>query len=111
MPSCCIAPLRMYFAMPSSKPRPAVRLFLKPIAMSPVKCSGCRYSIAVRAFPKQSLSKYLSPLCAAGRTDGHGLGLAIAYRVVAAHHGLISARNRLEGGLCVEILLPLQGGS
>ena len=46
---------------------------------------------------------------AIGRTDGHGLGLAIANRVVAAHHGTISARNRQGGGLCVEIQLPLDG--
>jgi signal transduction histidine kinase len=46
---------------------------------------------------------------AIGRTDGHGLGLAIANRVVAAHHGTISAKNRQGGGLCVEIQLPLDG--
>ena len=39
--------------------------------------------------------------------DGHGLGLAIAQRVVDAHAGSISARNREGGGLCVVIALPL----
>lgn len=39
--------------------------------------------------------------------DGHGLGLAIAQRVIIAHGGKISATNRSEGGLCVEVELPL----
>lgn len=44
---------------------------------------------------------------AAGKMDGHGLGLAIAQRVVAAHGGSIVASNRQGGGLIVEIRLPL----
>lgn len=40
-------------------------------------------------------------------TDGHGLGLAIAQRVIKAHHGQIQAHNRPEGGFCVEIILPV----
>lgn len=39
--------------------------------------------------------------------DGHGLGLAIAQRVVHAHGGTIEARNREGGGLQVAITLPL----
>ncbi len=39
--------------------------------------------------------------------DGHGLGLAIAERVVQAHGGAIVARNRDGGGLHVAITLPL----
>ena len=39
--------------------------------------------------------------------DGHGLGLAIAQRVVHAHGGSIVARNREGGGLQVAIALPL----
>ncbi|HEY4372220.1 MAG TPA: ATP-binding protein [Burkholderiales bacterium] len=42
-------------------------------------------------------------------TEGHGLGLAIAHRVVRAHGGTISAANRPEGGLTVTIALPLAG--
>jgi two-component system OmpR family sensor kinase len=44
---------------------------------------------------------------APNNVDGHGLGLAIAQRVVDAHAGSISASNRDGGGLCVVIALPL----
>ncbi len=49
---------------------------------------------------------YRSGPGAAG-VDGHGLGLAIAQRVVGAHGGAISASNRDGGGLCVVITLPV----
>ncbi|WP_305823194.1 sensor histidine kinase [Massilia brevitalea] len=39
--------------------------------------------------------------------DGHGLGLAIAQRVVHAYGGTIVARNRDGGGLQVAIALPV----
>jgi two-component system OmpR family sensor kinase len=39
--------------------------------------------------------------------DGHGLGLAIAQRVIFAHGGTIRALNRAGGGLTMEISLPL----
>lgn len=41
------------------------------------------------------------------KTGGFGLGLAIASRAVALHHGTITARNREDGGLLVQITLPL----
>jgi two-component system, OmpR family, sensor kinase len=37
---------------------------------------------------------------------GEGLGLAIAARAVALHHGSIAARNRQPAGLTVRIVLP-----
>jgi signal transduction histidine kinase len=39
--------------------------------------------------------------------EGHGLGLAIAQQVVQAHGGAIAACNRVDGGLCVEVTLPI----
>ncbi len=40
-------------------------------------------------------------------SEGAGIGLAIAYRAVNLHHGTIRAANRPDGGLTVEIRLPL----
>lgn len=40
-------------------------------------------------------------------SDGHGLGLAIANRVISTQGGRIRAFNREGGGLGVEIILPL----
>ncbi|WP_409267504.1 ATP-binding protein [Massilia sp. BHUDP2] len=41
------------------------------------------------------------------KVDGHGLGLAIAQQVLAAHGGSIGASNREGGGLQVRLSLPL----
>lgn len=40
-------------------------------------------------------------------TEGTGLGLAIVKRIIDQNEGAISVRNRSEGGLRVEISLPL----
>lgn len=40
--------------------------------------------------------------------DGHGLGLAIARRIVEAYGGTIHATNRPDRGLCIEIMLPVR---
>ncbi|MCC2955446.1 HAMP domain-containing protein [Massilia sp. IC2-477] len=42
------------------------------------------------------------------KVDGHGLGLAIAQRVLAAHGGSIGAARREGGGLRMRLSLPLQ---
>lgn len=41
------------------------------------------------------------------KTEGYGLGLAIARRSIEAHRGSISASNRGGGGLAVSIVLPV----
>jgi two-component system sensor histidine kinase CpxA len=62
--------------------------------------------------PKESLDKLFRPFYrlddARGRqTGGVGLGLAITARAVRLHGGTVRALNRPEGGLMVEIRLPL----
>jgi len=65
--------------------------------------------------PNDALGKLFEPFYrlddARGRlTGGVGLGLAITERAVRFHGGRVSAFNRTEGGLRVEIRLPLISG-
>ena len=62
--------------------------------------------------PPDALEKLFQPFYrlddARGRqTGGVGLGLAITERAVRFHGGRVSAFNRIQGGLLVEIRLPL----
>src|SRR6201993_4113755 len=66
--------------------------------------------------PPDALGKLFEPFYrlddARGRlTGGVGLGLAITERAVRFHGGKVSASNRPEGGLMVEIRLPLSVGA
>jgi two-component system sensor histidine kinase CpxA len=66
--------------------------------------------------PADALGKLFEPFYrlddARGRqTGGVGLGLAIAERAVRFHGGSVAASNRPEGGLLVEMHLPLISGS
>ncbi len=66
--------------------------------------------------PADALEKLFQPFYrlddARGRqTGGVGLGLAITERAVRFHGGRVSAANRAEGGLMVEIRLPLMRAS
>jgi signal transduction histidine kinase len=56
------------------------------------------------------LPKIFTPFFRSSRTsgDGYGLGLAIAHRSIEAHRGSLRAENRRGGGLCIEIVLPLE---
>ncbi len=59
--------------------------------------------------PESMLSEIFLPFrrVANGNSEGAGLGLAIAERSVNVHRGTIRAMNAPEGGLIVEIELPL----
>lgn len=64
--------------------------------------------------PEDALAKLFEPFYrlddARGRlTGGVGLGLAITERAVRFHGGKVTAFNRAQGGLMVEIRLPLTG--
>lgn len=66
--------------------------------------------------PKESLDKIFRPFYriddARGRnTGGVGLGLAITDQAVRLHGGSVKASNLPEGGLLVEIRLPLQSSA
>lgn len=40
------------------------------------------------------------------KRNGTGLGLALTREIIEAHDGRISLQNRVDGGLCVSLLLP-----
>jgi len=74
-----------------------------------VKVSDCGCGV-----PTDALEKLFQPFYRIdddrGRlTGGVGLGLAITERAVRFHGGRVSASNRAEGGLLVELYLPLAG--
>lgn len=67
-----------------------------------------------QGIPEEELSELFTPFfrgADTARTEGYGLGLAIARRSIEAHGGIIRAGNRSGGGLCVEIVLPLRESS
>lgn len=76
-------------------------------AQAIVRVSDCGDGV-----PEAALEKLFQPFYrlddARGRlTGGVGLGLAITERAVRFHGGQVRALNRVEGGLMVEICLPL----
>lgn len=60
--------------------------------------------------PNNSLEAIFKPFFRiknAANNDGYGIGLAIAHQVIKTHGGSIKASNRPEGGLQVDITLPV----
>ncbi|WP_050462542.1 ATP-binding protein [Herbaspirillum autotrophicum] len=62
--------------------------------------------------PEEELKLIFEPFFRSSRTrknsNGYGLGLTIARRIIEAHNGQIRASNRIDGGLCVDITLPCE---
>jgi two-component system sensor histidine kinase CpxA len=76
-----------------------------------VRVADCGFGV-----PSDALEKLFQPFYrlddARGRqTGGVGLGLAITERAVRFHGGRVAAANRAEGGLMVEIHLPMMSAS
>lgn len=78
--------------------------------------AGAQAIISVRdhgaGVPEAELQRIFQPFYRAGeernpQTGGTGLGLAITERAVRLHNGSVTARNADEGGLIVELRLPL----
>jgi len=79
--------------------------FGEPFAVLQVKDSGpgvpeSALKSIFRPFYRLDLSRQRS-------TGGYGVGLAITERAVRLHGGMVCARNAVDGGLIVEMRLPL----
>jgi two-component system sensor histidine kinase CpxA len=78
-----------------------------------LQASNSRALLRVRDYgpgvPESMLTEIFLPFrrVANGNSQGAGLGLAIAERAVGIHRGTIRALNAAEGGLIVEMDLPL----
>lgn len=56
---------------------------------------------------EENLDKIFSPFFTT-RTSGNGLGLAVAWKILKAHGGDITAENRPTGGALFRLLLPVK---
>jgi len=89
-----------------------VEIALKAETQGGVREAVLQVSDSGPGVPEDALEKLFQPFYrlddARGRqTGGVGLGLAITERAVRFHGGRVSACNRPQGGLMVEIRLPL----
>ena len=70
----------------------------------------CDHGVGV---PEDQIAQLLKPFTrldtARGQANGAGLGLAIVERVLTRHNAQLTVRNRDEGGLLLQIALPLAG--
>jgi len=89
------------------------------ISLREVRREGGEFAaITVRDFgpgvPEAALDKLFLPFYRVAdardrQSGGTGIGLAITDRAVRLHKGMVAARNATDGGLVVEIRLPITG--
>lgn len=60
-------------------------------------------------FSENALSRLFEPYMTT-KSKGTGLGLAIVKKIIEEHGGRIGVENNVDGGACVNIILPLAGG-
>ncbi len=77
---------------------------------SHIKISICDQGPGV---PEEKLERLFEPFVRLSEardrdSGGYGLGLAIAQRSIVFHQGEIIASNRKQGGLCVDVILPIE---
>jgi signal transduction histidine kinase len=77
------------------------------------RCAVIRVRDHGRGVPEQTITEIFRPFYRVEhdrdrKTGGSGLGLSIAARAVRLHQGTIKAANAADGGLLVEIRLPLK---
>jgi signal transduction histidine kinase len=58
--------------------------------------------------PEENLEKIFDPFFTT-KHDGTGLGLSVVHRIVAQHHGTISARRNSGPGMTFSVVLPAAG--
>lgn len=64
-----------------------------------IKDNGC-------GIPSESLEKIFSPFYTT-RKEGTGLGLFLAYQIIAKHNGVILVESELENGTIFKVYLPV----
>lgn len=65
-----------------------------------------------KGVPEENLESLFEPFVRVSEardreSGGYGLGLAIAKRAIEFHQGSINASNRQQGGLCIDVILPV----
>lgn len=58
-------------------------------------------------FPKMLLPHLFERYSKGPASSGRGLGLAFVAAVIRSHEGMVSARNREQGGACITVELPI----
>jgi signal transduction histidine kinase len=61
-----------------------------------------------RGIPNSDLQKIFIPFFTT-KSEGHGVGLALAHRVISQHGGTLTAENAAAGGALFTIRLPKGG--